>query len=251
MATRVGESTMKQIFFITFITFFYTLHSARQMEDFLQANQYFQKQQFEQAIETYQKIPTKGPVIWYNMAQCYFQLDQFLNALIATKKAQINADPTLLAATYQTINALQDKITITHDSTLVKLARWCSAYCSLLWLQIVVLFFWFLYALSWHISVLQTFSIRFLLLLVLTISGTILSLVWWLPSQKQAITVQETPVYIGPDTQFNTRGILKTAQEVTIKTSLKTDSTHWYKIKTDQEIGWVPADTLEKIETTL
>ena len=241
---------MKSIFFTTFIMIG-TLYCARQMEDFLQANQYFEKQQFEQAIESYQKINTKGPVLWYNIAQCYIKINQFLDALVAIKKAQINADPTVLAATYTTLKYLQDKITVTHDSKILTLGRWCSAYCSLLWLQIITLLCWFLVALSWHLSILQKFSVRVILLLVLITVTTLMSLVWWTTTQHQAITIKETGLYVGPDIQFTSKSSCIPGQQVTIATTLQNNQTVWYKIKTDQSVGWVPADTIEPIEPTL
>ena len=60
-------------------------------ELFLHANKCYEKQECDKALELYQSMNCKGPAAWYNMGNCCYQLDNYVDAMVCWKRAQRGA----------------------------------------------------------------------------------------------------------------------------------------------------------------
>ncbi len=65
------------------------LNSATNQEYFLSGNQLYQQAQFQAALTEYQTINPKSSVIWYNMGNCAYHLERYLEACLFWKRAQL------------------------------------------------------------------------------------------------------------------------------------------------------------------
>ena len=65
------------------------LHSVTNQEHFLAGNQLYQQAQFQAASTEYQAINPKNSVVWYNLGNSAYHLDQYLDASLFWKRAQL------------------------------------------------------------------------------------------------------------------------------------------------------------------
>lgn len=59
-------------------------------EIYLKAHAAYQAGDSAKALSLYQSIEPKGPAIWYNMGNCYFNQQQYADAIVAWRRAQKN-----------------------------------------------------------------------------------------------------------------------------------------------------------------
>lgn len=81
-------------------------------EIFVQANTAYQKNECLAALKLYDLIPQKGSVIWYNMGNCAYKLNDQIKALLYWKRAYKNANRDMK----QNIVANVQKLTLANAS---------------------------------------------------------------------------------------------------------------------------------------
>src|SRR3990167_765558 len=62
--------------------------SALAQETFLQGNKFFENQQYEKAINSYNQPKNKGFGLYFNLGNAQFKLGNHIDALVAFKKAE-------------------------------------------------------------------------------------------------------------------------------------------------------------------
>jgi hypothetical protein len=67
----------------------FNLNSVTNQEHFLSGNQLYQQAQFQAALTAYQAINPKNSVVWYNLGNCAYHLEQYLDASLFWKRAQL------------------------------------------------------------------------------------------------------------------------------------------------------------------
>ncbi len=67
----------------------FNLNSVTNQEHFLAGNQLYQQAQFQAALTEYQAINPKNSVVWYNLGNCAYHLEQYFDASLFWKRAQL------------------------------------------------------------------------------------------------------------------------------------------------------------------
>jgi hypothetical protein len=221
------------------------LHAAREKEQFLRANKLFQENNVEQALEEYQEISDKGPILWYNIGVCHVRQKEYLEAFVAFRRAEVGANSKLFAQLVPAIAKIQKELSIAYDSGSLLFAKQCTAFFSLFWLQVLLLILWWTYAvLSW-LTISLGRGLKFCLLILLLVTATLTVLIWWVHSRDTGIVIKESSLFIGPNTEFHTVGTVHPTDQVVIGQRAE----QWYKIKSTQGSGWIESTGIELIES--
>jgi sensor histidine kinase YesM len=234
-----------KLFFLAAIIGNCSLYGAKQWEQFLRATQAFESGDIQLALQEYQEISDKGPIVFYNIALCHKRLNNPFDALVAFKQAQKQADLKLFNLVTAQIEQLENHFEKSHDTTFFAYAKWWRAFFSLFLVQLVFLCSWwaFLIALYWVNSTYKKF-IQLFLLLLLIMSGSIGFSLLYLKHADNGLIKETASVFVGPDSSFNTLTTLMQADQIQIH-SLQDE---WYKVQYDNKVGWIEASKVIKID---
>ena len=237
---------MKNSFVISLILImsFSLAHSMSNQEIFLRGNKEYQAGAYEDALQWYDQITHKGDAVWHNMGNCYYHLNRFVDARISWERARKHAS-------YNDYCTLQTQLGVLDvqlgDEVQQEQAGWIawirshSASYSLIMIQITTLIFWFIFCIA---AAKRMHWFPLLILLAISTFGIWLSI----DMQRQrsgnyAVTSQEIPLYVGPNSSYDQQGVIKQAHTVII-----TDKREgWYKIAYKGLAGWVQADKLVSV----
>lgn len=234
-----------RLFFLATIIGSCSLYPAKQWEQFLRANQAFESGDIQLALQEYQEIPDKGPIVFYNIGLCHKQLNNPFDALVAFKQAEKQADLKLFNLVTAQIEQLENHFGKSHETTFFAYAKWCRAIFSLLLVQLIFLSSWwaFLVVLYWVKSTYKKFIQLFLLLLLLS-SGSIGFCLLYLNHARNGVIKETASLFVGPDSSFNTLATLTQADQIKIH-SLQDE---WYKVQYNNKVGWIEASKVIKID---
>jgi len=188
----------------------------------------------------YQTINPKGTAVWHNIGNCWYALHNYVQALIAFKRAEQYASFKECSVLQKNITAIQDKFNYSTEDNLWnrwRYIRWVTFGIPLLFLQLLVLLFWF--GLFWHNRKRKHFIISILFGCCVGLLSLATIIQYQFRTQHFGIVLAQTT----PDKQFNQIGKLCVAQEVRINDERK----NWYKVQHQKITGWVWADAIEKI----
>ncbi len=231
---------LKTIFFVwVLLVFSSSIPSSQEL--FLQANVAYKKGDFKQAVTLYEAISNKGAVVWYNLGNCWYHLNDYVQAIVCWKRAQKYDGFFLLEDSSYNCNHVYQKLAIpvsysSFDTILMKVASY-----SLLFWQII--FLALLYVL---LSLLYLSRKKYLYLLSLVLccmSGTCLGIKYFAVTEVTACVKKQCCLLAGTDVRFSQLATLKAGQEVTIKEQ----KDNWCKIKSNGQLGWLLAENVEYI----
>jgi len=216
------------------------LHGMSNQEIFLRGNKAYQTGAYEDALQWYEQITTKGDAVWHNMGNCCYHLNRFVDARVYWERAQKRAAHTDYCTLQTQLAVLDAQLGDTEQTpqTWIFWIRSHTASYSLLMIQLLTLAVWFFLCMA---VIKRMHWITLLVLLALSVFGIWLSI----DMQRQrsgnyAVTMVETPLYVGPNNSYHQQGVITQAQTVMI-----TDAREgWYKIAYKGLAGWVQADTL-------
>lgn len=211
-------------------------------ELFLQANAAYNAHDYDAALELYTKIPHKGPVVWYNMGNCAFQLKRYPYAYLYWKKSQQDGSWRLIQDAEHNIQILKhgscpESISLSARVTGV-MDGWVH-WSSLWWLQISLLLIWCLF---WWLYVYGVpHFLQGLVLLLVCCCGIALKGKYTDATLQHGIIVRpQAAIYAAPDTTFCCIAQLDEMAEVIIES----ENRNWYKISYKNQVGWIPADSI-------
>ena len=236
-------------FLITLSLFFIATTTARflcasEYEQFLQGNKAYQSGDYIKALEMYNAIPDKGPVLWHNTGLCYLQQKDYLNAFIAFSQGQRGASFSL----FTQITALRDKVAdtlgVAPEPFMVRFLRAFAAYVPLIFLQLLVIALLMLVMLVWTVYLSINHFIKFLLVFLCIVGMVGLCGLRWINDRTYGIILQDSLVYVGPNENFHSNGSVKLGQCVS---SMK-HKEGWFKITTHDVTGWVDKTRMVPIE---
>ncbi len=242
------DRTIRAIFVIICVLALGQLKAEPAQELFLRANKAYEKGNFGEALQQYQAIKKKGPALWYNMGNCYYQQHTLGHALACWERALKGASRSLsanvrhnCACAYRT---LQKEYPLLSQERVFSQEK-CPV--PILLVQLLFLCCWFLFCflvLHWsaHLS-------SYLLMIGLGITGVYLGLILWYHYEQHyylyGIVIEKaTPLSVGPHKHYQAVG----TAELGDKVKLIHQRSGWYKIAKDNVIGWVPSSTIEPIE---
>ena len=218
---------------------------------FKQANEAYKKNQYDSALTTYKKLEAKkleGVELFYNMANCYYKLNQLGYAIAYYEKAY-RLDPTDedIKANLRLANArITDKINIEEKG----LSAWFKSVTYLfsadrfasLGLTLWVLGFTGLILLAFKIV--KTGKFYFIGLIF---TGSLLLILGFI--QYKSITKKSKAVIIASSVQIKTQPNEESKSVYNLhegtKVNLHGQSDEWYEISIDNEnYGWIKASDL-------
>jgi tetratricopeptide (TPR) repeat protein len=219
-------------------------HAMSNQEIFLRGNKEYQSGAYQDALEWYEQIAHKGDAVWHNMGNCCYHLNRFVDARVYWERARKHASYDDYCTLQTQLAALDAQL---EDEELVQPAAWIlwirshTASYSLIMIQIITLIFWFVFCIA---AIKRMHWLPLLILLAISVFGIWLSM----DMQRQrsgnyAVTAEEIPLYVGPNSSYDQQGVIKQAHTVSITD--KRDG--WYKIAYKGLAGWVQADKLVSV----
>ena len=228
-------------------------------EEFARANALYKAGEFAKAYDLYLQIPNKSPQLYYNIGNCAYKLGKHGYALAFWRRAEHTwgfFDREELLKNIALVKQLASKQLIgdakTEPTAIVAFFSSCRqslvslvTSIPLLYLQILVLFFWLI--LLFYLRALRRKHnkiIIFILFACLLATAGALAVKYSLKQKIQAVIVRpETELLSGPGNTFTRLGLLRECSEIDILV----ESGDYYKIRSNQHIGWIGKQAAEKI----
>lgn len=221
-----------------------TLHGMSNQEIFLRGNKEYQAGAYEDALQWYEQIAHKGDAVWHNMGNCCYHLHKYVDARIYWERARQHASYNDYCALQTQLNILDAQLGDENSQESVTWITWIRSHTasySLIMIQIITLIFWFVFCIAALRSVPRA---PLTILLLISIFGIWLSIDMQRErSGNYAVTLEEIPLYVGPNASYDQQGVIQQAHTVTI-----TDKREgWYKIAYKGLAGWAQADKLVSV----
>lgn len=207
-------------------------------ELFLQANQCYEKKEYQRAIDLYNKIPNKSAAIWYNLGNCEYKNGNNLQALLYWKRAHKMANSQIRKNSIFNSAIASKKLGIPESTTL--------AYnVPVLPLQILFFCAFSVFLVInrklWHA---KRFGLLLLIALFVITSGALTFASYKAHTAEHALIMHdESAIFAGPDSQYHEITQLPPASNVVIKE--KKDG--WSKISWCGQTGWIENRNIELI----
>lgn len=219
-------------------------YAASNQEIFLRGNKAYQEGAYQEALEYYNQIANKGNAVWHNMGNCCYKLQRPVDACVYWQRARKYAACDDYCALDTQLALLDVEVCEGKKSILDSLIFWLRAHTasySLLLIQLLTLLIWFSLCLGlrrrmhWGINLLLCIMSCFLIWLSIDMQMQ--------RCRNYAVTIEETPVFVGPNTAYHQQGVVTQAHTVNIMNERE----GWYKIAYKGLAGWVQADKLVKV----
>jgi len=233
--------------FVACVLFVSCLGSIKQ-EAFDRANTLYEQKEYKKALQLYDSIGKKGPVTFYNMGNSAFSLGKYADAIIYWRKAfkscalQDRTDIIYnIAVAYAKLGDASTQTFWSNMATSINTLS--SSLISFFWLQVLFLFLWFAFFISWFW--LARYRILMLVILIffnVFIASTLLIRYRFL-QYPIAIVKKSATLFAGPDSNYHKIGDVKPAEKVRVKGKVR----GWYKAKTNGLVGWIKSEKIEII----
>jgi len=230
-------------FLICFISV--TCFASKNQEAFLNANKLCKQKKYKEALVLYKSIEKKGYATLFNMGNCAFCSENYVNAILYWSRAKKSAPFSKYEDINYNISVAHDRLEITQ-----KITFWDEVYdllnlFSMFSLQILFLFFWFAFFISFmwikRLRVFILFSVPFFVF----VFSTALFLKYRARSFPTALVKSAILVFSGPNENYHEVAKLSVAKAD--KVIVQKIHKNWYKIKSDGVTGWVLSDGVEII----
>jgi tetratricopeptide (TPR) repeat protein len=231
-------------------------------EVFLRANKLYKEGAYENALEAYNSIQDKGAAVWYNSGNCLYKLGNYIDALVAFKRALLNASykqrTVIKHNIEQTLLALNVSSKVVDSrfrvlQVVIDFTKWLTAMTSLLFLQLLFLFL--LYATFFCVWYLQRSQTKSRIIIGILGTMTTCSAIALIVKYDDTlfthgiVTHNQASIFVGPDKKYHMVATVGLADELIILEK----STDWYKVKKgrllekDHLLGWIPAEYVAEI----
>lgn len=202
-------------------------------ENFLRANVLYTQGNFQEALDAYTAIPDpKGWATLYNMGACYYELEDYVQALVHFKRAARTAanEPSIK----QAVKNCYQHLGVTYNPTLWE--RGCALlmiFSIRIW-QVIFLALFFIVCAFIYFFKNKKIIVSGMLTFVWSLVGICL---WTRVSQQTAqyaLSLQETPLFIGMNDKFDSYQNLKKGSMVKVMAQHEP----WVKVKGEGYSGW-------------
>ncbi len=236
---------MKRMTLIAIILFFAGIFvQAHDQELFLQGNAWYEKGDYQKALESYSTLSPKSSTVWHNIGLCYYKLQKYDHAHACFIAALAGASWSRRSVIDGYIAELREKITNGSDVSGIAKVHYYLAYVAsllpLLAWQMIVIFVWFLFVVCWSRAP-QWHSVHILLLLVAFISALLVYIHY--QDYNQYLVVprdDECGIFAGPDPNYH---VVTTMQHPRVLKMLDIQG-KWCKVQFSQAVGWMPQEKL-------
>ncbi len=207
-------------------------------ELFLQANQCYSKQEYQNASQLYEKIPQKSAVIWYNLGNCAYKNGKELEALLYWKRAQKNGDSAMRNDSSYNCAVVSKKLNITQSSpplqNIPPLPLQILFFCTF---SVFLVFNRKLWRAKKFVSLAAV-------ALLMIASGALTVASYRTHASVYALVMHDAcSMYAGPDSHYHEIAQIPQASELVIKE--KKDG--WCKISWSDYTGWIQNSNIEVI----
>ncbi len=241
-------SKIKLFFLVGFLGLVPCLSSSEKIELllFAKATEEAQLGNYEHALEIYNQIEAseQSAEFFYNKGLCLQQLKRNAEALSAFFKAEKKASLLFLSKINNQIEFILDETNQKKDSLFYQISIYGERCAPLVLLQLLFLFLWiFIWIILTGFIEIKNY-IRNLLIVMLFIIGFLLVNRWWFSVNARGIILQEeTSLFVGPCVDFQIIKQLSPAQKVIILQ----EKEEWCKIKVEDVVGWVQAQSVDSV----
>jgi hypothetical protein len=239
MVALFREYIMKKYIIVSLILFHSMRCYTNNQELFFQANQAYLSGDHQAAIELYESMGNKGPAVWYNMGNCYFALQDRLQAQIFWSKAYACGNHSIMKLAQFNLEQLA------QSSESQSISDWLydmSAQYSLMFWQLLFIIVWM--ALIYALCIMRRLLLSSIPVVLVLVFSVILMVKYTVATRDIGIICRESPVYIGPNEHLHQRSTISAGCQVAVVQAL--DS--WYKIQHGSLVGWIPALAMKRIK---
>jgi tetratricopeptide (TPR) repeat protein len=246
---RSLRKNLVTIGFICIALFSAVLFAGNDEEFFLRGNNYYEKHDYDNALQAYDMISKKGRAVLYNMGNCLCQKGDYSQALVYWSRAEVGATPQECALIAGNKEYVLKKIGKSSDQSFVKkIKAFFNAgipYFSLFFLQLFFLLCWYLFVFSADKKKSRVIKALLTCLFgMIMIIAAILGVYYIQRSTHGAIvTKKDALLFAGPDKGFHALSPVAYAETVIVKETRP----GWHKIRYADIIGWVEADVIQII----
>ena len=238
---------LKKIYLFTFVCIFsLNVYAIDSEETFLKASDSYNNKKYAQALDLYKSIDKKGPVIFYNIGNCEFELGKYFDALVFYSRAKKNASLDLLNAINHNISVASYKLGVPGqeaskiETFWQKLEDYVNLF-SMFKLQVLFLILWFLFFIIYiFLKKLRAFFITINIIFII-IFGFFVFVKYGLEKYQFALVKSKTAVYLGPSENYHKISDISVVQRVQIRAcesvKIKKEYRDWYKIKYNGGVG--------------
>lgn len=245
MDTKIRKTVI--IFLIGIASLLQAQHA---QELFLLGNESYVHGKFNDALKRYNTIKNKGPGVWYNMGNCYYQENEFPQAILCWQRAVKGASNSLY-------NDIQHNSALAYKKlgkevpslVLPGIIERSTRHMPTIFIQGLFLASWFL---LW-VLLLRRRKNLFILLFVCFVSIICIFFgiaAWYRyayqKNQYGIVTKKGVTLYIGPNEQYHTVGHLEPADMVAL---IEQRSSEWYKVTKEHMSGWVPSSAIQLVRS--
>ncbi len=220
------------------------LHGDENKEYFLQAKESVKNAHYDQAIEYLKNIENPGVATWYALGNCYWELKDYVRALIVYKSALHHAHISLVSVIYQRVVECQVALGVVPESSWNLYMRMIGALLPLKIFQWLILMLW-LFVIGFicfkknhnkmHYGILGLF-------LMIIFGG--LFVTWYYNALQELIVIESVSIRSGPDECYYPLRILPIGSSLKIKKQQE----NWYKCSDCEGTGWVQATSVEYVK---
>jgi len=244
--------TMSMVFLVGLLSSALQMHGVYYQEVFLQANKLYKEREYEKALEAYASLPNKSTAVWYNTGNGLYHLGNYIEALVAFKRAERDATSMQRQAIEHNIHQVREALDIppavvSYAQRLYEFFTRPLGIVSLLFLQIMFLLL--LYCTFFCMRRMfrsKKYGICFVWLTGLTFwCGISLGIKAYDTRYERGIVIQQQgTMFVGPDKKYDASGTIMLADELIILEK----RAEWYKVKKGKLFGWVPAEFIAEID---
>ena len=233
----------------SFVLLSYCVYAGNNEELFLQAQQFYHQDEYEKAVDCYNRIEPKGAAVWYNMGNCYYALKNYRDGFIAWKRAQKGASWRMLQAIQHNCARVEKKIHVHYDDTMlnrcVNALRLALSVVPVFGAQLLFIVLWITFLMMiGGLLARKRYGIIVAFVVVLGLLGTVIMVHYSTQRHKHAITVRDNvALLVGPDKHYHVLDHLKDMSIVVIKD----ERDAWCKVQCNRKQGWVAVEALERL----
>lgn len=216
---------------------------------FLQANKLYADKRYQEARETYEAIIPRNSVTWFNLGCCWYQQENFSQAVLAWSRAQRGASPAVYCAAQDAIKMLCAQQNSVLDVSAGSLLRGALVATPVLFWQILFLLLWWgaalvifarLCAISW-VGILM-------IMLSIAVSGLLLHKRVSYEGDYAVVMEHDSIMRAGPGLEYHF--LTKNSPQAPLYLSvvrLLEEREQWCLIRAQETAGWIECAKIERV----
>jgi len=231
----------------------FVCHAGNQEELFLVGNKKYQECEYESALASYKGISRPGSACWYNIGNCQYHLGNYVDAIVAWRRAETDArwpDFADIDANYvQAYAQLAKQYPMSISNRITRYARRSISLLTVWAWQALLLFMWFAVAILLPIFIKNRHWWRLIFIVSFMSLISVLLLCRLHFQSKNYVIIVEPNIELraGPGNDFATVAPAPLAEECTIKSI----SDEWLKISCTDGTGWIQINNVGCIDSDM